>query len=111
MPIRPIFDTLRHLGGGTVMDDAAEKLADLVKLVDQTGKAGELTIKIGLRKATAGALALSGEVKVKKPAEPKVEALLFATPEGNLLTENPNQGKLDLKEVHRPSAANLVNAS
>lgn len=97
--IRPITDTLRHLGAGCLMDEASEKMSDLVKAVDQTGKAGKITITISLRKATAGALAVTGNVQVKKPAEQPIESLMFATPEGNLLTEDPRQNKLDLKPV------------
>ena len=96
---KPITETLRHLGAGCLMDDAAEQLAALVLGVDQTGKPGTLTIKLSLRKATAGALAVTGDVTVKMPATPKIESLMFPTPEGNLLTEDPRQKKLDLKPV------------
>ena len=30
---------------------------------------------------------------------PAIESLLFATPEGNLMTEDPRQTKLDLKPI------------
>lgn len=113
MAVRPITDTLRHLGAGVMLDDASEKLAELVKLVDETGKPGSITLKINLRRATAGALAVTHEVTVKKPPEPKVETLLFPTVEGNLLTHDPRQQALDLKtvEVVQPSATlRTVNA-
>lgn len=35
---KPIQDTLRHLAGGTFLDDAGAKLAELVSAVDATGK-------------------------------------------------------------------------
>ena len=97
--VRPITDTLRHLEAGCLIDEASELLADLVKAVDATGKTGSLTLTLKLRKATAGALAVTGSVSVKKPAEPAIESLLFATPEGNLMTEDPRQTKLDLKPI------------
>ena len=96
---RSITDTLRHLEAGCLIEEASELLAELVKAVDATGKDGSLTISIKLRKATAGALAVTGNVSIKKPAEPAIESLLFATPEGNLLTEDPRQTKLDLKPI------------
>ena len=96
---RSIIDTLRHLGAGCLIDDASEGMADLVQRVDATGKPGKLTITISLRNATAGALAVTGAVAIKKPAEQPVESLMFPTPEGNLLTEDPRQNKLDLKPV------------
>lgn len=97
--LRPITDTLRHIGAGCLMDEASEKMATLVHAVSASGKPGKLTITIELRKATAGALAVAGKVAIKTPAEPKIEALMFPTPEGNLLTEDPSQTKLDLRPV------------
>lgn len=97
--IRPIIDSLRHIRGGIFLDEAAEGLAELVQAVDSTQKPGKLTIEISLRRATAGAMAISGKVTVRKPKEPDAEALMFPTPEGNLLTEDPSQKKLDLKPV------------
>lgn len=99
MATRPLIDTLRHLDGGCLMDDAAELMAELVKAVDSTGKAGKLTLEISVRRATKGAFAVIGKVTVKKPSEPVYESLLFPTPEGNLLTDDPSQHKLDLRPV------------
>lgn len=103
--IRPITDMLRHLGAGVVLDDASEQLADLVKRVDETGKPGSLTLKINLRRATAGALAVTSDITVKKPPEPKIETLLFPTVEGNLLTQDPRQKTLELKTVETATPA------
>ena len=105
MAIRPITDTLRHLGAGVMLDEASEQLADLVKRVDETGKPGSMTIKINLRRATAGALALTSDVTVKKPPEPKLETLLFPTVEGNLLTQDPRQQTLELRTIEAAAPA------
>lgn len=99
MPNRSIIDTLRHLDAGCLVDDATAGLAEIVKAVDETGKPGKLVITVSIRKATAGAMAVLGKVEVKKPINPPLESLLFPTVEGNLLTEDPNQRKLDLKPV------------
>lgn len=96
---RPIIETLRHLEGGVFLDDAAEALSELVNAVESSGKAGKITLEISLRRATAGALAVTGKIKLSKPAEQPFEALMFATPEGNLLTEDPRQSKLSLQPV------------
>jgi hypothetical protein len=37
---RSIVDTLRHLEGGCLIDEASEKLAEVVRRVDATGKGG-----------------------------------------------------------------------
>ena len=105
MSSRPIFETLRHLRGGVCLDEAADALAELVKAVDQTGKPGKLTIELSLKKATrGGALVAMDKITVKKPTEQPMETLFFASPEGSLLTENPAQGKLELREIAAPAA-------
>jgi hypothetical protein len=101
--IRPITDTLRHIGGGVFIDTASEKLAELVSAVDASGKSGKIDLSITVKKASrGGAMHITGKVRLTKPAEEALEALLFATPEGNLVADDPHQQKLDLKSV--PSA-------
>lgn len=110
MSIRPITDTLRHIGGGVFIDTASDKLAELVAAVDSTGKAGSIDLKIKVKKATrGGAMHITGAVKVTKPAEDPMEAMLFATPEGNLVADDPHQQKLDLKSVSGASDTPVAN--
>lgn len=98
--IRPITDTLRHIGGGVFIDTASDKLAELVSAVDRTGKAGKLDLSITVKKASrGGAMLLVGKVLLTKPAEAPMEAMMFATPEGNLVADNPHQQTLDLRSV------------
>jgi hypothetical protein len=98
--IRPITDTLRHIGGGVFIDTASDKLAELVAAVDSSGKQGRIDLAITVKKATrGGAMHITGKVKLTKPAEDAMEAMLFATPEGNLVTEDPYQRNLELKSV------------
>lgn len=100
MSIRPITDTLRHIGGGVFIDIASDKLAELVGAVDQSGKSGKIMLAITVKKATrGGAMVITGKVTMTKPAEEPMEAMLFATPEGNLVADDPHQQKLDLKTV------------
>lgn len=109
MAIRPITDTLRHIGGGIFIDTASDKLAELVAAVDASGKSGSIDLCIKVKKATrGGAMILTGKVKLTKPAEDAMEAMLFATPEGNLVADDPSQQKLDLKSV--PSATDTAPA-
>lgn len=97
---RPITDTLRHIGGGVFIDTASDKLAELVSAVDQSGKAGKIKLSITVKKATrGGAMLVTGKIEVTKPAEEPMECMLFATPSGSLVADDPNQQKLDLKAV------------
>lgn len=100
MSTRPITDTLRHIGGGFFIDSASDKMSELVSAVDASGKAGKITLDITVKKATrGGAMHITGKIRVTKPADEPMEAMLFATPEGNLVVEDPHQQKLDLKTV------------
>lgn len=105
---RPILETLHHLNGGTFLVDAAEQLAALVKAVDSTGKPGSLTLKITARRATSQTMAIRGDVTLKAPNDTPVEALLYPTPEGNLMTDDPRQSKLPLAPVEAPKTLPVV---
>lgn len=97
---KPITDTLHHIGGGFFINTASDQMAELVKRVQETGRAGKLDLTISVKKATrGGAMHITGKVKLTKPAEEPMEAMLFATEDGGLSPDNPNQQKLDLKIV------------
>lgn len=99
MSVRPITDTLRMIDAGVFVDIASDKLNQLIKRVEDTGKAGKLTITLDIKPARPGALNIVPTVVAKAP-EPKADpTLLWVTPEGNLTVENPNQQKLDLRQV------------
>lgn len=110
MSARPITETIRHIGGGVFIDTASDKLAELVGAVDSSGKAGRIDLTITVKKATrGGAMIVTGKVKLTKPAEEPLEVMLFATPEGNLVADDPRQQKLNLTGV--PSATDAQPAS
>jgi len=90
-----------------VLDHAGEQLSDLIAAIVSTNKAGTLTMKISIKPSTAGALAVKAEVKVTKPKGLPPESLLWATPDNNLIAEDPRQTKLDLKPVLAEPAREL----
>lgn len=104
MAIRPITDTLRVLHGGLFLDECSEKLAGIVRSVDDTGKAGRLTITLDVKKVS-GAVSVSAKVTDKVPEKPADADLFYPTVEGNLSVDNPNQRKLDLRPVEAQTAA------
>lgn len=104
MSVRPITDTLRLLDGGAFLDRCSDDLASLVKAVETTGKTGKLTLTLDLKTVGNGAVQITPKCSAKVP-EPKPDTtLLWATVEGNLVVDNPNQQKLDLRQVEtRPA--------
>jgi len=96
--VKPITDTLRLLDGGAFIDLASAKLAEAVRAVEETGKAGKVTITIDLKRSSS-AIEVTPRVTCKVP-EPKPDStLLWATVEGNLTPANPNQQSLELRPV------------
>ena len=95
-----------------VLEHAGNELSKLVNAVVTTGKAGSLTLKIDIKQSTAGALAVKSNVSTKIPKGLPPESLLWPTPEGNLITEDPRQEKLDLKQVpvEKPRELKVINS-
>lgn len=95
---KPITAALRMFQGGAFDDECGLRLAEVVKQVDETGKAGRITITLDVAKA-GGALAVSCKVTDKTPERKPDADLYWATVEGNLSLDNPAQQKLDLRAV------------
>lgn len=82
-----------------IMDVAGTKFSELINAVAAHQKAGTLTLKIAIKPSTAGAMAVKADVSITKPKGLPPESLLWATPDGNLMAEDPRQTKLDLRAV------------
>lgn len=109
MAIKPITETLRHIRGGQLIDEASELLAQVVKAVETTGKSGELIIKLQVKRLSrSGALEVVDKVTHKVPTESPITTMMYPTPEGNLITEDPRQQKLDLKIARAMGAADVT---
>lgn len=83
-----------------VLDYAGQRFSKLVNAVVDTNKVGYITLKITVKPSTAGALAVKPELRVVMPKGMPAEALLWPTPDGNLVAEDPRQEKLELRQVH-----------
>ena len=90
-----------------VLDHAGEEFGKLINAVVTNSKAGSITMKIDIKPSTAGALAVKATVVSKIPKGLPPESLLWPTPEGNLLAEDPRQTRLDLKPVAAEPAREL----
>lgn len=100
MALRPFEETAKQIRRGFFLIELAEKLAAVAQAVDATGKQGELNIKLTIKKISrVGAMEISDKITTKIPTEPAETTMVFVTPEGNLLTQDPRQQSLDLEQV------------
>jgi hypothetical protein len=111
---KPINDNLKFVRvenelGNLIplLDYAGDQFADLIKAIVTTNKAGTLTLKVDVKPSTAGAMAVKASVAIKKPKGLPPESLLWPTPEGNLLADDPRQMKMELKPVAAEPAREL----
>ena len=105
--IRPFADVLRDVGKGSVVDEAAVMLADLVLAVRDTEKKGRLvlTVDVVFIKGS-GQLGVSATAVSRPPKGNPVTAIFFADDTGNLVRDDPryHQDPLPLREVAQPDA-------
>lgn len=100
MAIRPFADTLTAIRFGSLAEDLSTALNQLTTACVETGRKGDLTLKLTLRPGKAGQLEILDDIKVKLPPAERGTTLMFATPEGNLTREDPRQMQLaGIREV------------
>lgn len=98
---KPITSTLSKLQGGAFNHACGDLLAKMILAVEETGRAGKLTITIDVKKS-GPAVEVTSRVTDKTP-EPTPDAdVYWATVEGNLTEQNPAQQKMDLQPVQTP---------
>ncbi len=109
--------TLQRHRGGLILEDASAELRRVVQGVKDTGKAGVLTIQIGVKPASKGqsAVVLVDKVTAKVPSEEVEASFWFATDEGGLQKDDPRQttfkmgvveGQQETAEPKRRAAVN-----
>jgi hypothetical protein len=101
----PFSQTLAFLSRGSLDGELAEALAEVVKRVRETGKSGELTLKLKVSMLNArdeDAVKVTPAVMTKLPKLAPFETVMFSTYDGSLLRNDPSQRQLDLREVPKP---------
>lgn len=102
--MRPITDVLRDIRRGRAVDQATRMLAEVVRAVDETGKAGSVTITLTVKPEKGGGSqkTLLAAVKAKKPEADIPEAMFFSDGSGDLHRTDPQQSEL-FSEAPSPS--------
>lgn len=89
-------DQLAELERGSLNHELSSQLNELVKQVRKTGRAGALTLKIGIKPCDAigQQVEIAADVSLKLPKAPRERTLAFTTDAGGLQREDPRQMNL-----------------
>jgi hypothetical protein len=94
---------LQELRDGRVHAELSQQLSDLIAKVKETGKGGELTLKIKIKPATRGAdvdkITVSDAISITLPKPERGEDFFWLTEEGDLSRNHPKQQELALRDV------------
>lgn len=112
--VRPFASVLQEIHGGAAHDDLSTAFRDLILAVEDTGKGGKLTFVLDVKplKQGDGVLVLTPAHSVKLPQHDRKSALFYATKDGNVTKENPNQlafENLTVVEGEKPETVVLEN--
>lgn len=94
--MRPITDVMREMRRGRIVEDATDALGEVVKAVDQTNKAGSITIKIKVKPSKDGGWekTLSASISTDVPRQDLPDAVFFSNADGDLVRDDPDQKSL-----------------
>ncbi|MCR9254757.1 MAG: hypothetical protein NXI16_01525 [Alphaproteobacteria bacterium] len=102
---QPFADVLRSLGQSTYQE-MGDRLHEVVEGVQETGKVGEITIKLKVKPNAEGSVLVENEIKSKVPEPPRSATHFFTTAGGGLVRNDPNQTEMDLPKVVKREAVN-----
>lgn len=97
------IDTLKALRYGQTEVELSEAISEAVQCARDTGKQAVVSLKITIKpQGNSGQYFITDDITTKLPKLPKEQTIMFGTPEGNLLREDPRQQKLPLRELSEP---------
>jgi len=99
---RPFFDTLRELRKGRTHEELSTALAAMVTAVQDTGKSGEITLKLKIRPPRKGSITyitIEDEITSKLPRADRDDTVFFPLADGSLSRQDPSQLGLKLSAV------------
>ena len=103
--VRPFDEVLRELGEGMTLSELSEAFWDVVQRVQETAKAGSLTLTLAVSFDGQGRLVVKDEVKTKLPEFSRPETRFFVDKHGNASRRDPNQPMIPDLDSHRQRKA------
>lgn len=108
--LTPFNQTLAKLNRGELNDELTALLADVIKAVRETRKQGTVTVSLSvamLNSRTEDTIKITPKVSSKIPELDREESIVFSTPDGDVLFDDPNQVKMELKTVEEQPKGEL----
>ena len=94
---------IQDLADGRVHAELTEKVNELISRVCETGKGGELNLKIKIKPATRSEhvekVVIADTITMKLPQHERGEDFFYVTEDNDLSRKHPRQQDLDLREV------------
>jgi hypothetical protein len=92
--IKPFVEWLEKHKKGEVDTELTHELRELISAVQDTGKAGVLTLKLTVKRKSDHQVTVLEDITVKTPVHDRAEAIYFLDQNLNLLRSDPRQGVL-----------------
>lgn len=92
------IEILQQIRKGKCVTEAQERLLAVVKQCRNTGKTGEVTLKIRITPGVNGEMLVSGTSDQKLPKAEVVSSLFYDDENGALLREDPRQPEIPFSE-------------
>lgn len=91
---RPFDQILRELGEGSTLSELSETFFDVIQRVQETSKAGQVTLTLHVGFDGQGRLVVKDEIRKKLPEFNRPETRFFVDKTGNASRRDPNQPAL-----------------
>jgi len=106
---------IQELRDGRAHSELSGQLAELIGKVRETGKGGELTLKIKVKPASRGGdvdkVTVSDQISITLPKPEKGEDFFWLTSENDLSRNHPRQQSLELRDAGGSQLSTLKEAS
>ena len=86
------MDNLHAIRRGAFLTDVTESVKSIVKMVQEAGKAGKVTIEIGIKPVSKNddQLQVTDTIRLTPPKPDSNTTILWATEDGELTRSDPN---------------------
>lgn len=99
---------LSYINKGTLDQELTEALAEVIKMVRETGKKGSVTLTLNcqmLNTRDENTMKITSSVKKSIPELDRADTIMLSTADGDLMRDDPSQVQMDLTVINTGPAA------